>query len=67
MADLTKVDSFQYPAAHIGHLNPKQEASLAAFRELCAKEGYYKPKGQDGVSEASHDDETLLYVICPLN
>ncbi|KAF2760865.1 CRAL/TRIO domain-containing protein [Pseudovirgaria hyperparasitica] len=60
MADLTKVPSFQYPAAHIGHLNAQQQASLTAFKVLCEEKGYYKPKGEDGKGEPSHDDETLL-------
>ena len=59
MADLTKIDSFQYPAAHLGHLSDEQQSALEEFKVLCEKEGYYHPTGSDG-KPASHDDETLL-------
>lgn len=54
MADLSKIESFQYPSAHYGHLSDNQQQQLDAFKQLCQTEGYY--------SEANHDDETLLYV-----
>jgi hypothetical protein len=57
---LTKVDSFQYPSAHYGHLNENQETSLIKFKALCEERGYYFSKGKDGKSVPSHDDETLL-------
>jgi hypothetical protein len=60
MADLTRVESFQYPAAHLGHLTDNQQQALDAFKKLSQDEGYYKPAGADGKAEASHDDETLL-------
>lgn len=58
---LNRTESFQYPAAHLGHLNPAQAEALEAFRKLCLEGGYYKPAGTDG-PYASHDDETLLFV-----
>lgn len=60
MADLTKIDSFQYPAAHLGHLSDDQQSALEEFKVLCEKEGYYQSKGNEGTTVASHDDETLL-------
>jgi hypothetical protein len=57
---LTKVDSFQYPSAHLGHLSENQQSALSKFRLLCEQKGYYFPNGVDGKSVASHDDETLL-------
>jgi len=55
---LTRVQSYQYPATHMGHLAPEQAGSLEKFKALCAQKGYYRPakSGQN----ASHDDETLL-------
>lgn len=46
---------------HIGHLTPEEEAAFAAFKQLCADQGFYKP--DDGVEQASHDDGTLMYVL----
>ncbi|KAF2198991.1 CRAL/TRIO domain-containing protein [Delitschia confertaspora ATCC 74209] len=57
---LNRVDSFQYPAAHLGHLTDAQQAALDAFKQVCQEEGYYKPAGTGAVPEPSHDDETLL-------
>jgi hypothetical protein len=59
MADLSRVESFQYPSAHFGHLSDNQQQQLAAFKQLCQEKGYYSP---GGVAPPSHDDETLLYV-----
>ncbi|KAE9983019.1 hypothetical protein BLS_005036 [Venturia inaequalis] len=59
MAELTKVDSFQYPNGHLGHLSDDQQRALDEFRVLCEKEGYYTTKVEGG-KPASHDDETLL-------
>lgn len=59
MADLTKVDSFQYPSGHLGHLSDDQQSALEEFKLLCEKEGYYRPKEANG-KPATHDDETLL-------
>ncbi|KAK3077803.1 hypothetical protein LTS18_009217 [Coniosporium uncinatum] len=58
--DLERVDSYQYPAAHIGHLNDVQQKRLEEFKELAAKKGYYAPAGQNGANVASHDDATML-------
>ncbi|KAH7138302.1 CRAL-TRIO domain-containing protein [Dendryphion nanum] len=60
MADLSRIETFQYPAAHFGHLTDSQQEQLDAFRELCLQEGYYTPAAADGATEPSHDDETLL-------
>ncbi|KAF2667051.1 CRAL/TRIO domain-containing protein [Microthyrium microscopicum] len=57
---LTKVDSFQYPSAHLGHLTNSQQESLDKFKAICQERGYYHPAGKDGKKYASHDDETLL-------
>lgn len=59
-AELKLVESFQYPAAHLGHLSEGQQAALDAFKQLCQDEGYYEPAGFNGRSEPTHDDETLL-------
>ena len=60
MADLSRVESFQYPAAHYGHLTDNQQQQLTTFKDIIQKAGYYTPEAADGSSEASHDDETLL-------
>ncbi|KAF2177878.1 CRAL/TRIO domain-containing protein [Zopfia rhizophila CBS 207.26] len=59
-ADLRKIESFQYPAAHYGHLTDNQQTALDAFKKLCLDAGYYKPAGTDRKTDPSHDDETLL-------
>lgn len=56
--ELQRVDSFQYPNAHLGHLTEGQQKSLDSFKQLCASKGYYKPATAGAA--ASHDDETLL-------
>lgn len=61
--NLERLESYQYPAAHLGHLTEGQQGALDAFKELCLKAGYYKPGG--GGNAASHDDETLLSVPKP--
>lgn len=61
---LSKTDSFQYPAAHFGHLTEGQQAALDSFKELCLENGYYRP-AEHG-NHASHDDETLLSVALHL-
>lgn len=57
---LKKVESFQYPATHLGHLSPTQEDSLAAFKKLAEQRHYYRP--ESSTQRASHDDETMLFV-----
>ncbi|KAF2459326.1 CRAL-TRIO domain-containing protein [Lineolata rhizophorae] len=60
--ELSRIDSFQYPTAHLGHLTEGQQQALDAFKKICADSGYYTPgspePGED--REATHDDETLL-------
>ncbi|KAL1614992.1 hypothetical protein SLS54_009333 [Diplodia seriata] len=58
--ELQRVDSYQYPAAHLGHLTANQQAALDKFKDLCKDAGYYRPTGVDGKKFASHDDETML-------
>ncbi|KAF2500130.1 CRAL/TRIO domain-containing protein [Lophium mytilinum] len=62
MADaaLKRIESFQYPAAHLGHLTENQQAALESFKNLCQDEGYYKPAQVGGRPDPSHDDETML-------
>lgn len=55
---LEKIESFQYPATHLGHLSPTQEDSLAAFKKLAEQKRYYRP--ETSPQKASHDDETML-------
>ena len=57
-ADISRVDSFQYPAAHLGHLTANQQTALDKFKQLGHQAGHYSP-GTAGTI-ASHDDETLL-------
>lgn len=57
-AALSRVQSYQYPATHLGHLSPEQAGALEKFKTICAQKGYYRP-AKNGQS-ASHDDETLL-------
>jgi hypothetical protein len=59
MADLSRVESMQYPAGHLSHLTEKQQAQLLEFKNICQQAGYYTPAA--GGKQASHDDETMLY------
>lgn len=52
----------QYPAGHLAHLTDNQQAQLEAFEKLAQEQGYFTPAS--ATTEASHDDETMLYV-CP--
>ncbi|KAF2623475.1 CRAL/TRIO domain-containing protein [Macroventuria anomochaeta] len=58
MAELTRVESMQYPAGHLAHLSQNQQAQLEAFEKLAQEQGYYTPATE--TTEASHDDETML-------
>ncbi|GAB7361349.1 hypothetical protein MBLNU230_g1405t1 [Neophaeotheca triangularis] len=57
-SDLERTESFQFPAAHIGHLTEGQQGALTKFKDLSSSKGYYIPAS--GKTPASHDDETLL-------
>ncbi|OQO12390.1 hypothetical protein B0A48_03032 [Cryoendolithus antarcticus] len=57
-APLQRVDSYQFPAGHVGHLTDGQFGQLTKFKDLCQSKGYWTP-GSAG-KPASHDDETLL-------
>jgi len=59
--ELRRVDSYQYPAAHLGHLTDAQQEALDRFKSLCQEKGYYRPAGDGSNPYASHDDETMLY------
>jgi len=61
--ELKRVDSYQFPAAHLGHLSDSQQNALDRFKEICRDKGYYYPPGSKSHAYASHDDETLLYVF----
>ncbi|KAL6703464.1 hypothetical protein ACN47E_009638 [Coniothyrium glycines] len=58
MADLSRIESMQYPAGHLSHLTPAQQAKLDEFKQICEKQGYWTPS--TGAGQASHDDETML-------
>jgi len=58
--DLQRVDSYQYPAAHLGHLAQNQSHALDKFKAILAHGRYYTPADPSRRIPASHDDETLL-------
>ncbi|KAJ4309523.1 hypothetical protein N0V94_008888 [Neodidymelliopsis sp. IMI 364377] len=58
MADLSRVESMQYPAGHLAHLTDNQQTQLHAFEKIAQEQGYYTPATE--TAEASHDDETML-------
>jgi hypothetical protein len=61
MADaLSRIDSYQYPSAHLGHLSEAQQSALDNFKKICEEKGYYHPGSSEGRKHASHDDETML-------
>jgi len=61
--ELKRVDSYQYPSAHLAHLTDGQQEALDRFKSLCQEKGYYHPAVDESNIYASHDDETLLYVL----
>lgn len=58
--NLERIDSFQYPAAHLGHLSQGQLGALERFKVILAKGKYYRPADPQLQNPPSHDDETLL-------
>lgn len=58
--ELKRVESFQWPSGHVGHLTENQKDALARFKKLCEEKGYYVPGSDDGKTLPTHDDETLL-------
>lgn len=60
MADLKRVESFQYPSGHYSHLSENQQVQLDEFKKICEQAGYYTPPNLFSGAPASHDDETLL-------
>ncbi|KAH7401326.1 CRAL-TRIO domain-containing protein [Pyrenochaeta sp. MPI-SDFR-AT-0127] len=58
MADLSRIESMQYPAGHLAHLSASQQAQLDEFKKICQGAGYWTPAV--GGKDASHDDETML-------
>lgn len=60
MADLKRVESFQYPSGHYSHLTENQQAQLDEFKQISEEQGYFTPAGPDDKPPASHDDETML-------
>ena len=60
MDSISKMESYQYPSAHFGHLNEQQLDALEKFKQISQDQGYFTPKGHNGHEYASHDDETLL-------
>ena len=59
-APLSRIDSYQYPAAHLGHLTDSQQNALEKFKEISKDRGYWQPANSEKGIVASHDDETLL-------
>ncbi|EME40166.1 hypothetical protein DOTSEDRAFT_74855 [Dothistroma septosporum NZE10] len=57
---LSRVESYQWPSGHAGHLSEGHQAQLAKFKQLCEQKGYYHPGDTSKNVPPSHDDETLL-------
>lgn len=51
-------------AGHLGHLTEAQQQAFAAFRKNLAEAQLYVPEDQAGTELPSHDEPTLLYVVC---
>ncbi|KAF2851274.1 CRAL/TRIO domain-containing protein [Plenodomus tracheiphilus IPT5] len=58
MADLSRIESSQYPAGHLSHLTGAQQQQLEAFKKIAQEQKYWTPA--NGATQASHDDETML-------
>lgn len=57
-SELTRVNSYQWPSGHVGHLSEGQAGALERFKKLSRDKGYYSPG--DDTTPPTHDDETLL-------
>ncbi|KAK4612927.1 SEC14 cytosolic factor [Fulvia fulva] len=57
---LSRVESYQWPSGHAGHLSEGHQDQLAKFKQLCEQKGYYHPGHSSKNVPPSHDDETLL-------
>lgn len=62
LPDIDGSDYSKLLAGHLGHLTASQEKFLEAFKQNLQKVNLYKP---DDRGCPSHDDTTLLYVLCP--
>lgn len=60
----SQLESYQYPSAHLGHLNDYQQNQLNEFKRLVKQESSYEPPRADELAISGHDDETLLLVVC---
>ncbi|CBX98363.1 hypothetical protein IAQ61_010461 [Plenodomus lingam] len=58
MADLSRIESSQYPAGHLSHLTAAQQEQLEIFKKIAQEQKYYI--AANGATQASHDDETML-------
>ncbi|KAL4866803.1 hypothetical protein BDV12DRAFT_172285 [Aspergillus spectabilis] len=58
VASASQAASDAWLAGHLNHLTEEQEGKLTEFKQLCEKEGYFKPGGEG--EKPSHDDATLL-------
>ncbi|SMR63725.1 unnamed protein product [Zymoseptoria tritici ST99CH_3D1] len=56
--NLKRINSYTWPAGHVGHLSDSQTSALEKFKQLCQEKGYYTPSKDS--TPASHDDETML-------
>jgi hypothetical protein len=65
MGDIPSNSTYDFLAGHIGHLTKHQEDALKAFKENLLKANLYTiPDGAGaGSGKASHDDQTLLWVL----
>ncbi|KAL4887711.1 CRAL-TRIO domain-containing protein [Aspergillus karnatakaensis] len=60
VASASQAASDAWLAGHLNHLTEEQEVKLTEFKQLCEKEGYYKPAGEGEGEKPSHDDATML-------
>ncbi|RXW22860.1 hypothetical protein EST38_g2987 [Candolleomyces aberdarensis] len=58
--DPIEIETEPHFVGHLGHLTESQLEALKDFKDQLAKEGLYTPASEDGSTDASHDDTTLL-------
>ena len=64
--DPIEIETEPHFVGHLGHLTESQTEALKDFKDQLSKASLYTPASEDGSTNASHDDATLLWVLSTL-
>jgi hypothetical protein len=65
--DPIEIETEPHFVGHLGHLTESQTEALKDFKDQLSKASLYTPASEDGSTDASHDDATLLWVSSVLH